>query len=108
MNMQPEFRESSPVTIRRATWADVERLELLAELDEALVPAAPQLLAFVGDELWVAVSLLDGAAIADPFRPSAEVTALVRERARQLTGHDHHRRSRGLWRARRARLAPSA
>jgi len=72
------------VTIRSATWADVERVELLAELDSAEVPPAPRVLAFVGDELWVTVSVASGAVIADPFRPSAAVAALASERARQL------------------------
>jgi hypothetical protein len=76
---------SPAVTIRQATWADTERVELLAELDEAHVPPAPLLLAFVGDELWVAASLATGAMISDPFRPSAQVATLVTERARQLT-----------------------
>jgi hypothetical protein len=43
------------------------------------------LLAFVGDELWVARSAGTGAVISDPFRPSADVVELVRERGRQLT-----------------------
>jgi hypothetical protein len=106
MNIQGTYREGPAVTIRTATWADAERLELLAELDEDVVPAAPQLLALVGDELWVALSLQSGAEIADPFRPSAEVAALVRERARQLKVPDQRRRGLGVWRARRAQLAP--
>jgi hypothetical protein len=32
----------------------------------------------------VALSLSTGATIADPFRPTVEITALVRERGRQL------------------------
>lgn len=79
------YRRAPAVTLRWASEADAERLEVLAELDEAAVPPAPLLLGFVGDELWSAVSLSTGAAIADPFRPSAEVTKLARERGRQLT-----------------------
>ena len=79
------YRRSPAVTIRWATPSDAPALELLAELDEAPVPAAPLLLAFVGDELWAAVSPGSGALICDPFRPSGEVAELVRERGRQLT-----------------------
>jgi hypothetical protein len=60
-------------------------VKVLAELDDACVPPAPLLLAFVGEELWVAASPGTGTVICDPFRPSAEVAALVLERGRQLT-----------------------
>jgi hypothetical protein len=86
------YRRSAPVTIRWATAADALEVEALAELDEAAVPRAPLLLAFVGDELWVAMSLGTGEVVCDPFRPSAELVALVRERGRQLTVPDRGRR----------------
>jgi hypothetical protein len=79
------YRRSPAVTIRWATPADVPRVKVLAELDDARIPVAPLLLAFVGEELWVAASPGTGAVICDPFRPSADVAALVRERGRQLT-----------------------
>jgi hypothetical protein len=78
------YRHSPAVTIRWATPADAPNLADLAQLDEASVPESPVLLAFVGDELWMAASLATGATIADPFRPTEEVAALVRERGRQL------------------------
>ena len=78
------YRRSPAVTIRWATPADAPKLVDLAQLDEAPVPDSPVLLAFVGDELWVALSLATGATIADPFRLTEEVAALVRERGRQL------------------------
>lgn len=81
-------RRSPAVTIRWATPDDAQRVEILAELDEGRVPSAPLLLAFVGEELWVAASPDTGAVVADPFRPSAEVAALVLERGRQLTVPD--------------------
>jgi hypothetical protein len=79
------YRRSPAVTIRWSTSDDARSVSILADLDEAPVPAAPILLAFVGEELWVAMSLSTGDAVSDPFRPSAEVVALVRERARQLS-----------------------
>jgi hypothetical protein len=79
------YRRSAAVTIRWATPADARLVAVLAELDDAHVPPAPLLLAFVGEELWVAASPGTGALISDPFRPAADVSALVRERGRQLT-----------------------
>jgi hypothetical protein len=78
------YRYAPPLTIRWATPEDAERLEILAEVDEAEVPSAPLLVGLVDDELWVAVSLSSGAAICDPFRPSADVAGLVTQRGRQL------------------------
>ena len=82
---RPVYRRSDPVTIRWATPEDSRRVATLAQLDETPVPAAPLLLAFVGDELWVALSLGTGVVISDPFRPSAEVAALAAARGHQLT-----------------------
>ena len=42
------------------------------------------LVAEVGGELWAAISLDDHHAVADPFRPTGELVALLVERARQL------------------------
>ena len=81
----PGYRRSSSVTIRWATPDDASPLNDLAALDEAPLPPAPMLLAFAGDELWVALSLGNGAMLRDPFRPTTELAALVRERGRQLT-----------------------
>jgi len=69
---------------------------MLAELDEVAIPPAPHLLALVGEELWVALSLSTGEVISDPFRPSAEVAALVRERGRQLTAAELGRPRSGV------------
>jgi hypothetical protein len=79
------YLRSPAVTIRWAAPADAPRLAVLAELDDARIPPPPVLLAFVGDELWVALSLRTGAVVRDPFRPSAEVATLVHERGRQLS-----------------------
>ena len=86
-----EYRHSPAVTIRWATAADARSLAALAELDEASIPEPPVLLAFVEDELWVAMSRSTGELISDPFRRSSEVAALVVERGRQLTVRDRSR-----------------
>ena len=102
------YREAPALTIRVATWADVERLEDLAALDEDQVPPAPLLLAFVGEELWAALSLSSGDVIADPFRPSAQIAQLVAARARQLTVDPADRAGLRSRRATAARPVPRA
>jgi hypothetical protein len=73
------------VTIRMAVPADAAALGRLAELDSTRRPApVPMLLAEVGGELRAALALDGGPAIADPFRPTAELVALLAERRRQL------------------------
>jgi hypothetical protein len=72
------------VTLRLATEADAGALRRLAAVDSARVLSSPVLVADVGGELWAAVSLQDGGAIADPFRPSGELLGLLLERSRQL------------------------
>ena len=62
----------APLRIRQARHADAAALERLAALDSSQVPHGDVLLAEVGDELWAALSLDDGHAIADPLRPSAD------------------------------------
>jgi hypothetical protein len=69
-----------PVTIRPAFPDDARALARLAALDSAEVPAGDLVLAEVDGELRAAVGQ-DGTAIADPFRPTAELTALLRIRA---------------------------
>jgi len=91
MGRMRAYRDSPEVTIRWATPDDGARLRVLAELEEAEIPAAPLLLALVAGELWVAMSAATGEAICDPFRPSAEVARLVGERRRQLTVENHGR-----------------
>ena len=50
--------------------ADAFALRRLAVIDSASPPTGDVLLAEMGSELWAAVSVDTGAAIADPFRPS--------------------------------------
>jgi hypothetical protein len=96
------------VTIRMATGADHRALRRLAAVDSTSFDGGPALVAEVGDELWAAVSLDDGATMADPFRPSGELLALLAERARQLrtpAAAPRRRRRVFAWRTRRARPA---
>ena len=75
---------SAPVTIRYARPDDALALLELADLDSSYAPHGVVLVAEVGGRIWAALSLDDGHSIADPFRPSGELTFLLAERARQI------------------------
>jgi hypothetical protein len=74
------------LTIRRADVADASALARLAALDSAYPPTGDALLAEVGGELWAALEIESGTAIADPFRPSGELVDLLRLRATLVNG----------------------
>ena len=77
---------SSPaVTIRYARPDDALALLDLADLDSSTPPHGVVLVAEVGGRIWAAHSLEDGHAVADPFRPTGELSFLLAERARQLS-----------------------
>jgi hypothetical protein len=72
------------LTIRFALPADAAALHDLAALDSApRTPAGEVLVAESGGALVAALSLDDGRVVADPFRPTADVVALLRVRAGQ-------------------------
>ena len=75
---------TAAVTIRYARPGDALALLDLAGLDSSRAPEGVVLVAEVGGQLWAALSLDDQHAIADPFRPSGELSFLLAERARQL------------------------
>ena len=70
------------LTIRPADPTDLAGLNRLAALDSSSPPTGEVLVAEVGGELWAAVELDSGTAIADPFRPSGELVELLRVHAR--------------------------
>ncbi len=72
------------VTIRYARPDDALALLDLADLDSSRPPHGIVLVAEVGGELWAALSLDDGHAVADPTRPSGELAWLLLERGRRL------------------------
>jgi hypothetical protein len=94
----PSVKLEIPITIRPARAADASALANLAERDSAEVPLAPVLIAEASGELRAAVSLYDGAAIADPLKHTLWMVELLQTRAAQLS---HHRpvRWRQLFRA---------
>lgn len=81
-----------PVTLRFAFPDDAEALARLAVLDSSEAPALPALLAEVDGQLRAALSLADGAVIADPFHPAEALIELLHARARQLEGRPPARR----------------
>lgn len=83
---------NTALTIRRATTADAFALRRLAAIDSAAPPTGAILLAEMGDELWAAVAIENGAAIADPFRPSGDLVDLLRFRAERVRGDEHAHR----------------
>jgi hypothetical protein len=88
---------SADVVIRYARRDEADALATLAQLDPSRAPSGEVIVADVQGELWAAVSLDDGHAVANPFRPSGELTFRLSERARELHGAGRHttRRPRG-------------
>jgi hypothetical protein len=72
---------SDTITIRRTTPADRQALDRLAGRDSKLLPDDDFLIAEVANEPWAAVGIRTGILLADPFRPSGDVAALLRMRA---------------------------
>jgi hypothetical protein len=107
MPVQPWRGAAETLTIRMAVPADAAALGRLAQLDSAPGPKpVPMLVAEVGGELRAALPLDSGRAIADPFRPTAELVAILAERARQLAPPPARRAAR-RWRPLHAlRAAP--
>lgn len=93
------------LTIRPAVADDSLALHRLAALDSASPPTGDTLVAEVGGELWAALDLDDGRAIADPFRPSGELVGLLRFRAARAGEAANLRRTPAWRRALLARVA---
>jgi hypothetical protein len=81
---------SADVVIRYARPDEAGALATLAELDSSRAPRGEVIVADVQGELWAAVSVDDGQAVADPFRPSGELTFRLSERARELHRAGRH------------------
>jgi hypothetical protein len=74
----------APIVLRQARDEDAPALADLAQLDGRPLPGGPQVVAESRGRLVAAAEIATGAAIADPFLPSAAAVALVRMRAAQL------------------------
>jgi hypothetical protein len=71
------------ITIRHSTERDRARVLELADLDARPAPVGKTLVAEVDGRLWAAVGIDDGAAVADPFSPAADLVMLLHTRAEQ-------------------------
>ena len=85
------------VTIRVYSPPDTSALNRLAPLDSSHVSAGPFLLAEIGGELRAALSLTDGAILADPFYPTAAVVQLLVIREQQVGGNRPAQKRRSQW-----------
>lgn len=72
------------VTVRSFSERDIDAIRLLAALDGKPIPLGGILVAEQAGELVAALPLDGGEALADPFRPTADIVALLRLRARQV------------------------
>ena len=72
------------LVLRRSVSQDAAVLTRLAQLDEAPRPVGAVLVAELDGEIVAAVPFEGGRAIADPFRPTAELVELLRTRTRLL------------------------
>jgi len=70
-----------PLTLRLARPDDAATVRRLAQLDSSRPPSGRVLLAVVGSEPVAALSVDSGALVADPFRPTADVVAVLRQAA---------------------------
>jgi hypothetical protein len=101
------MHQLDPIKIRLTGPEDARAVHRLAALDSAEVPSGWMLIAEVGEEPWAAVEVRTGKAIADPFRPTADIVQLLRMRATKLRGDEDNRRRllSALLRPRRSRRA---
>ncbi len=101
----PQPTPSASVTIRKLTNDDHEALEILADRDSAEVPGGAVLVAEVEGSILAAISLADGALVADPFSRTSELRSLLELRASQLRRRGSAKPARGFAAKRRSRAA---
>ena len=89
MSTTPQDTEA--VLMRRATADDTARIRTLARLDDRRMPAGPFLVAELRGEIVAARSLATGSVIADPFRLTNDIVAMLRLRASQVSELDVRR-----------------
>jgi hypothetical protein len=80
------------VLIRRATPADSAGIRTLALLDDKRMPTGPFLVGEIDGELVAARSLSTGTVVADPFRLTSDIVAMLRVRGDQVGVQEPHGR----------------
>ena len=101
-------RQRGELQLRAATDADASALLRLARLDSSRPPTGHIVVAEDGGELVAAISVDDGATIADPFRATAPIVAMLRLRADQIRGGTPRAQRRTLLSLRRLRSGGAA
>lgn len=86
-----ELGDEDGLTVRAATQRDGEAVRLLAALEGVQMPKGEMLVAEVGDDVVAALPLDGGRPLADPFRPTKHIVALLELRARQVHCDDQRR-----------------
>ena len=92
-------RQRGNLQIRAADNTDLPALQRLARLDSSRVPAGRLIVAEDDGEIVAAMSADDGTTIANPFRATSAIVAMLRLRA----DHLKPRRRRSLFSSRRLR-----
>jgi hypothetical protein len=92
--MRMTTASSSSISLRRAVSSDEAALQRLAQLDSKRLPAGSHLVAERDGVLIAALAQRSGVTIADPFVPSADAVALLRQWAQQRTARPRRRMSR--------------
>ena len=82
------------ITLRYASDADRSRVDRLATVDSSDRLHGEVLLAEVGGELWAALETASGRVVADPFRASGQLVALLRLHGRRQPATRHRLRLR--------------
>jgi hypothetical protein len=93
--------------VRAATADDDASIRVLARLEDRRLPAGPFLVAEVDGEVVAALSIETGVALADPFRRTADLVAMLELRAARLgeARRQEARRTQGADVRRRALLS---
>jgi hypothetical protein len=99
---------ADPVLMRRAAITDAARIRELARLEDRRQPEGPFLVAEVAGEVVAALSLSSGVVVADPFRLTADVVAMLQLRGTQVSVADSDSPRRLRPRAERPVLAAQA
>jgi hypothetical protein len=88
------MNDAPAITLRCADPDEADALAFLAALERSSPPRPPTLVADLDGRLLAAISLADGAVVADPFEPTTALVELLRARARQLRSGSRPRRRR--------------
>jgi hypothetical protein len=75
---------SHDLTVRGFAERDIDAIRRLAALDEKPIPTGGVLVAEQDGDLIAVLPLDGGQALADPFKPTADIVELLTMRARQL------------------------